>query len=240
MLKYEKEKEKAAFKDMSFKKKCEHIWEYYRLEIIWGTIGLLFIAWILNHYIINPPKDPSLNITFHSYEVDTHSLDPLEEQLREAFPEMYTSDTEIQLYTNSSGLDDQDTEYASVMKMMALMASESIDIVIGDYDEMAYDAYNSYLMPLDDVFTEEEMRQLEELAYVQEGAESGICSIRPGDIDTDGNEYLMEERPYFVDVSGNLTLRTIISGEATYIGISSNAVHLEEAKEVLWYLLTAE
>ena len=46
MLKHEKEQEKAAFKQMTFKEKRQHIWEYYRMEIIWGVIGLIFVGWL--------------------------------------------------------------------------------------------------------------------------------------------------------------------------------------------------
>lgn len=240
MLKYEKEKEKAAFRKMSFREKRQHIWEYYRTEIIWGIIGLLCVCWLLNHYILNPPKDPSLNITFNSLQVDRDSFAPLEEQLKENFPELYTDREEIQIISVMSGVSDAEQEYAATMKLLAMMAANEIDVFIGDYTLMYTSAYNSYMHPLDDIFTEEELALIEKEAYVQEDAESGIMIVEPGDIDTDGNEYRMEARPYFIDISGNLTLRTIIAGEPTYIGISSNTDNLEEAKAVLMYLLTAE
>ena len=41
MLKYEKEKEKAAFKKMTFREKLTHINNYYRLPIVIGTIAKL-------------------------------------------------------------------------------------------------------------------------------------------------------------------------------------------------------
>lgn len=240
MLKYEKDKEKAAFKQMTGAEKRQHIWEYYRVEIICGCIGLLILCWIFNHYILNPPKKPSVNITINSLQVDNSKVDDLNDQLKEVFPEYYTKKTEIHINTNMSGISDPEQEYAAMMKMIAMMAANELDVVIGDYTLMYTNAFNSYLAPLDDIFTEEELARIEELAYVQEDAESGIISVQPGDIDTDGNEYLMEERMYLVDISHNSMVRIIIAGEPTYIGISSNTQHMEEAKAIFWYLLTGE
>jgi ABC-type glycerol-3-phosphate transport system substrate-binding protein len=204
------------------------------------VIGLFVVYWLLNHYVLNPPKDPSVNITINSLQIDTRGVEEWKTQLKEDFPQYYTDKTEIQVISNMSGLDDPEQEYASTMKMIAMMAANEVDIFVGDFTLMYTNAFNSYMMPLDDIFTEEELEQIEALAYVQEDAESGIIRIQPGDLDTDGNTYLMEERPYMIDVSHNTTLRSLIAGEPTYIGISSNTLHLEEAKELLWYFLTGE
>ena len=241
MLDYEKAKEKAAFKEMNFKQKKEHIKEYYRLHIILGIVGIFLIGWALNHYIINPPKKASVNITFHSYLVDMDSFDPVEAELKEAFPELYTDRTHIEFIADSVGLDnDADMEYASIMKIMAMIEAKSVDILVGGYDIMSSDAYQSYLMPLDEIFTEEELQKIEQYGYKQEGADSSIIYVAPGDINESGYEYQLEPRMFLVDISGNLGLRTIICGEPTYIGFCVNSPRIEQAKEVFWYLLTGE
>ena len=243
MLDYEKAKEKAAFKEMDLRHKREHIWEYYRLPIVLTIVGLFLLGWALNHYVINPPKKASVNLTFHSYIIDMDSFEQLEGPLKEAFPELYTDRTEIELISNTVGLDSSgnaEGEYASVMKMMAMITAKSVDLVIGDYDVLSADAYNSYLTPLNEVFTEEELKKIEELGYVQEGADSPIVWISEGGMNENGYAYLEDPEMFLVDISGNLAARTIICGEATYVGFAANTPHLEEAKEVFWYLLTGE
>ena len=244
MLKYEKDKEKQAFKEMTFKLKLAHIWEYYRLPIGICIVCAFFLGWCLNHYIINPPKNVSVNITIHTYVVDQDAVEEVEEELaaEESLSDLYTDTTEIELLTVMMGLDDttssySEDAYAAAMKMLTLMASNSIDLIVGDETALESDAYNGYLMSLYDVFTDEELELIEEMGYVQEDAESSIIWSQQAEMDDDLNEYLLDAEPYYIDISGNLSLRTSIAGEATYIGFCSTSPNLEEAKDVFWYLL---
>lgn len=241
MLDYEKEKEKKAFKEMTWAQKREHIKEYYRMPILLGLVGLFILGWCLNHYVINPPKKPSVNITFHSIEIDGVAAVQLGKSLKEPFPELFDKKHEVEVITNQVGLDSMgngEDEYASAMKMLAMMTAKSIDLVIGDSLAMQADAYNSYLMPLTDVFTEEELDRIRELGYVQEDADSCIIEVGPGDYDENGYPIQLDPQPFMVDISGNFNVRKIISGEPTYIGFAANAQHLEEAKKIFWYFLT--
>ena len=242
MLKYEKDKEKAAFKEMTFKQKVEHIREYYTLHIIIGLVVAYLLGWGLNHYIINPPKKPTVNVTFHSYEVSQDAMKELEAELPEVFPEYYSKKYEIQTDSIPTSYDmgEMGINAPSVTKLVANIESRSIDLMIGDMTCLGSDAYNSYLMPLYEVFTEEELAEIEKLGYVQEDADSPIIEISPGDINEYGYEYLLDPEPFLVDLSGNQALRTITNGEPTYVGFVANTKHLDEAKELFWYFLTGE
>lgn len=242
MLKYEKDKEKAAFKEMSFQKKMEHIREYYTLPIVLGLVGLYIFGWALNHYVINPPKKATVNITFHSYEISQDEMEKLEKELPDVFPEYYDDRHEISTDQISTGIDMGAAGYdsASGTKLVAMIETKSIDLLVGDLSALGNDAFNAFLMPLTDVFTDEELARIKELGYVQEGADSPIVEVSEGELNEYGYETLKDPQPYLVDLSGNLTLRTIINGEATYVGFAANAPHLEEAKELFWYFLTGE
>ncbi len=240
MLKYEKDKEKMAFKQMPFKKKIEHIWEYYRLTIVLSLVGIIMLGWILNHYIINPPKDPSVMLLFHSYAIDYDALDELSLQLAERFPDLYTDRTEIQLNYNATGMDDQGTEAVAATKMIVLVAAGDIDLIAGSYDEMYSDAFNSYLMPLDDVFTEEEMEKLAALAPDDEESGNGIYNVSPGDVDENSEVILLEERPFFVNISQNEALKKVTGEKQIYLGVSCTSKHLDAAKELFWAFLQDE
>ena len=243
MLDYEKEKEKKAFKEMTWRQRWEHIKEYYRWHIVLGLVALFLVGWALNHYVINPPKKASVNITFHSIEIDGMKAEALGESLQEVFPEFYDSDHEIEVIDVQVGLDSMgysEDEYASAMKIMAMMETRSIDLVIGDMTALSGDAYNSYLMPLTEIFTEEELEKIKEYGYVQEDADSCIVEISPGDYDDRGNPIRLEAKPFLIDISGNFEIRQIISGEATYAAFAVNSTHIEEAKALFWYFLTGE
>ena len=243
MLDYEKEREKKAFKEMTLAQKWEHIKEYYRWYIILGIVVLFLVGWALNHYVINPPKKASVNITFHSIEIDGMKAIDLGKSLEEIFPEYLDSKHEIEIIDIQVGLDSMgysEDEYASAMKMMAMMETKSIDLVIGDMTALSADAYNSYLMPLTEIFTEEELEKIKEYGYVQEDADSCIVEVSPGDYDDKGHPIRLDPQPYLIDISHNFEVRQIISGEATYVAFAVNSPRIEEAKALFWYLLTGE
>ena len=192
MLKYEKEKEKAAFKKMTFKEKAGHIVMYYRYHILIGIAVIAILAWALNHYIINPPKKSSLTLLFHTSVMDSDKVPDVQQALNEAFPELCTED---------------------------------------------------------EVFTEEEMARLRELADQQvqvdededgEERESGIveAELVTTDIDTD-EEIVSGPYPYLINISNNETIREIFYDQDIYVGVVVNATNVEAAKEMIWYLLSS-
>ncbi len=246
MLDYEKEKEKKAFRAMTWREKYEHIKEYYRMPIILGLVGIFMLGWILNHYIFNPPKKTSLNVTFHSFQVESDLAEDLKYQLNTVFPEFVDSRHEAEVLTLSVGLDlvggggYSEQSYAVAMKLLALLETKDMDLIVGNPACMASNGFNAYLMPLNEVFTPEELEKIESLGYVQEDADSCIISFGQGEVGEDGYQYEGEPIPVAVDISGNEQLREIIYGEPVYIGFACTSQRLEEAKEVFWYFLTGE
>lgn len=250
MLKYEKEKEKAAFKKMTFKEKAGHIVMYYRYHILIGIAVIAILAWALNHYIINPPKKSSLTLLFHTSVMDSDKVPDVQQALNEAFPELCTEDKEIQITTlgTASGGDPQ-VEYATVMKAMAMVSAKELDLIIADRETGLDDVASEYLKPLHEVFTEEEMARLRELADQQvqvdededgEERESGIveAELVTTDIDTD-EEIVSGPYPYLINISYNETIREIFYDQDIYVGVVVNATNVEAAKEMIWYLLSS-
>ena len=250
LLKYEKEKEKAAFKKMTFKEKAGHIVMYYRYHIMIGIAVIAILAWALNHYVINPPKKSSLTLLFHTSIMDSDKVDDAQTALNEAFPELCTEDKEIQITTlaTATGGDPQ-VEYATVMKAMAMVSAKELDLIVADKETGLQAVASEYLRPLDEVFTEEEMVRLRELAdqQVQVDGDEGEEEKEPGiveaelvttDIDTD-EEIRSGPYPFLINISNNETIREIFYGQDIYVGIVTNATNVEAAKEMIWYLLSS-
>ena len=65
------EKPHTKFNELSTKEKIEHISEYYKLHILGALLGVLFVFWMLNHYIFNPPPVMTLDVSIYgSYASD--------------------------------------------------------------------------------------------------------------------------------------------------------------------------
>lgn len=111
------------------------------------------------------------------------------------------------------------------------------------------DVASEYLKPLHEVFTEEEMARLRELADQQvqvdededgEERESGIveAELVTTDIDTD-EEIVSGPYPYLINISNNETIREIFYDQDIYVGVVVNATNVEAVKEMIWYLLSS-
>ena len=161
MLKYEKEKEKKAFKAMTFREKMTHIRNYYMLHIVAIIIIIAIAAWALNYYVINPPKTASLSIITMSdagLNLDTTEFQQL---LNEQLPELCTERQEVQVQAMSMINDDYQTGYYNSQKLVALVASQSVDLLIGPLELMESYAGADYFYHLDEFFTEEELSTME-------------------------------------------------------------------------------
>ena len=182
--------------------------------------------------------------------MDSDKVPDVQQALNEAFPELCTEDKEVQITTlgTASGGDPQ-VEYATVMKAMAMVSAKELDLIIADRETGLDDVASEYLKPLHEVFTEEEMARLRELADQQvqvdededgEERESGIveAELVTTDIDTD-EEIVSGPYPYLINISNNETIREIFYDQDIYVGVVVNATNVEAAKEMIWYLLSS-
>lgn len=231
MLKYEKEKEKKAFKAMTFREKMTHIRNYYMLQIIATIVILAIGGWALNRFVINPPKKASLSIINMSDR--TVNLDPGEFQamLNEQLPELCTDREEIQVMSMAMIEDDYQSAYYNSQKVMALVASQSVDIIIGSEELLTGYAKGDYFLHLDEFFSEEELSRMN----VQE------CEVI---IETDEmGRVVKAEGPFKLLIS--LGSPEILQSEFgtkqdLYLGIVANSLNPESVKIFIEYLLNLQ
>ena len=90
------------------------------------------------------------------------NLDPGEFQvmLNEILPELCTETEEIQVISMAMMEDDYQTAYYNSQKLMAMIASKSVDVMIGSEEMLVQYAKADYLMHLDELFSEEELARL--------------------------------------------------------------------------------
>ena len=228
MLKYEKEKEKKAFKKMPFKEKLGHIKEYYTWYIVAAICVIAIGLWALDWYVLNPPKDASLSIITMS-DVSVNP-DPTEFELKlnELFPQMCTETEEVQVMGLNMMDDENQTGYYNSQKLMALVAAQDVDIMIGNVDLMEAYAESDYFYRIDDIYSEEEMADMDiiETELVTETDALGRVTASEGPY------------PYLIHL-GNMEFFQSEFGtkQDLAVGIVGNSPNLENVKIFLAYLL---
>lgn len=210
----------ADFKDLSRKEKREFIWDYYKIHIIAGILGLLALGWFVNHYFINPPAEVALDITVFSDNYNSEKGTELEEQLNQAILDASKNETVMIDYINIGESVDPAMRQAAVVKMAAKAS-------IGEFDLMLFqgDFYRNYdnegvLQPLDQLL-----------------AEAGAM---PPESDLVRGRQLgkTDDMIYLVKVSNNEYIKQLINPSIPlYIGVHADSSHQTEVVSGLRFLL---
>lgn len=159
------DEEKNKLREMSFKMKLEYIWDYYKLWIIGIICGVAFLTSIITT-VLNKPDEMILNAVFLNtglIDVDETSIISgyLEDSGIQAEEDQVFID--VSMHIDRSGNDYMNMNYDQ--KMMAYIASQSVDIIMGDEDNFLFYAGNGALLDLKEALPEELLLSLEENLY---------------------------------------------------------------------------
>ena len=230
MIQSDREKAKEAYKTLQGKEKLEYIWNYYKWAIIGGFLALLFIAWSINHYIINPPKKDSLAIG----AVSSRYLDLMNEELPNTLnlmlPTLSDKRNQITVYDLLMTNDADQNSYYNGQRMVMMIAAESLDVLIGDEEIMKAIGQGGYLLNLDGFLKEEERA-----AYDTVQVEVTTATDELGRVTGSGGPY-----PLLLRIGTNKLLKEKFGSQELYLGVVGNAPHQEAIHELLAYFMTLE
>lgn len=177
-------------------------------------------------------KTVSLGVAVAAMYVDDAKLTLLKDDLTAAFPDMNNEETAMSIQSIPTGDPEGDpmSAMAGMTKISAMMAAGEIDILICDPDNARRHGDNGETyVALDQLFTEEEI------------AELGITGVTLPVVDEETSELTGEQtHAVGVDLSGNAKINELflIDSPAAYVIVSTK--NLENAREVIKYLLTME
>lgn len=154
-----------SFKDLSFKKKIEHIWEYYRLLIF----GVLFVAiagssMVYAMFIKEKPVNycgVGIYNTYITEEQNSTMTDQLNESLGLVFPDTVT--------VTDYYFDENDKVFNVDMeqKFITYLFSLEMHLVAAPKTDVEMFVQAEYLAPLTDYYTEDELKEIEDrLVYL--------------------------------------------------------------------------
>ncbi len=198
-LRDEIKRENIKIKDMSFKKKIEYIWEYYKVHIISITAAIIFICVFVQEYKEN--KRPLyLDVILINSDIAYEDTNYIKDDF------IKYSDIDIETYNLtidptpviSETQNDQMT-IANIQKVMAMYAAGDLDVVIGpDSIINGYGAVGAH-MDLTSVLDNDLKKTLTDKGYeiyyttVYEEDENGnqqAIETYPAGVYLDNSEYL--------------------------------------------------
>lgn len=193
-----------TFRDLSFKKKLEHIWEYYSFGIVAGVIALFLIISLIR---TQTADESLLNVLMLDSNVNAHSdSDGFDEFLTaygyEPFDGAVSLNANLSFYdqTELEVLDEMDynqamqENYEKEQILFTLMASGDRDVIFGKGDIFLSYADQGMMADLSAILSEELLaRYADQLVYTDEG---GTAEPYPCAVALSGNPWL-EEHGYY-------------------------------------------
>jgi len=201
-------------------------------------LSVCFLVTLLAGCAPNNNEDTPFQMVFTSLYINNAAVSDYTDSLIIALPEL-SVDGKAPLFTSmimgevendieSGIINDPIMAMAGMMKMTALISSGEIDIIVSDIDNAARNARGGMFMPLDEIFTVDELNAMNgRLLYFDL-------------IDYDGDEATPtgEITPICgIDISENEMMKQIFGAQEIGVFIVVNANNLDLAKEVMLTLI---
>lgn len=215
---------KEKLEGKSFKYKASYYWEYYRIPALVVILVGIFLFSLIKTIVT--AKDIAFEAVFINTAAtpdETEFADILEidqDEYEVYFDNSFTISLDTETYS--------ETNYTMIQKLMALVASESVDVMIGDPDVMSAYAESEFYADLRDYFDEDTLNALGDKVhwYTPKDSETGEVT---------GDAY-----PILIDVTDAPKLEGCLSTESAYFGIVVNNKHNDEVTMFYDYLYSEE
>ncbi|QUH30512.1 hypothetical protein [Vallitalea guaymasensis] len=215
-----KKSNKAKFKELTRKEKVEYIWEYYKLHIFAGIFVLIVIGSFLNIWVFNPPPKSAVSVNFVGSSIFADNTEPLEKELNPIIVTEEMGNKKVFINTYIFGMKDPQMQMATQTKFIANISARELDVLILDKEQFDSLVLQGSMLPLDQVFSEDELGKLTD-------------RLLKGKSEEDTNEQI-----YGIDITDIEKIKTVMVGDSDIvIGVVSNTLKIEESKKVIkWFL----
>lgn len=209
-------KTKTNFKKLSFKKKLQYIWDYYKLIIALCLLLLYTLCYFtFRHFSYSEPE-------LYAAYVNLVMGSETERNIITNSPVKLQSYTNLVLTDNTDSLD-YSYAYASQAKILASIDSEQLDIVIANEEAFAAFAQNGYLCNIEDYLSNASPVLADKL---QEYYVSNV------DLSTD----TILEYPMGLDLSCSTYIQKAEFPEKIYLAVIANSNRRDAVLKYIEYL----
>jgi hypothetical protein len=147
-----------TFKDLSFKKKLEHIWEYYRWLIL-GVLFVLIAGTSIAATILTPKPDNYAGIAVYRTHITQEQTDGLTADLNSAL----SIGTDKSVTITNYYFDSTDSVFNNDMeqKFITYLYSLELHLVAANQEDTEMFIDSEYIAPLTDYLSEDELNELD-------------------------------------------------------------------------------
>jgi len=210
-------KERDKLREMNFKEKLDHIWEYYKFFIIGFVIAATVILSVIYSLVLNPNPEPVLFISWNAGFATDEQIDDLKEYLEyHLVDEEENEEVVISMFF----FDENNPETIMVghQRTAAMIAAGVIDLFV--LDEELLEAYSQigFLLPLESIMAEIYRRDSEIYNRITEYTIYALCGVE---------DDVFEERVAAITIGRN----PLFSGlgffeQEMYLGVSVTSGNL--------------
>ncbi len=215
------QKETLTFKELTFKKKLEFIWDYYK----WWIIGVVFVAVTLG-YMIPSIIESNKEVVLYAAFMNSNIVDAGSTTIMDDFVEYSGIDIEgkkIVLDTNMYIERDRPTAFSneSTQKFFALLSTNTMDVVVLNTENFDFYVKQGTFSDLSTILSPEQMEKYKDLLVY--ASTENDSTQKPYAINTTGSNVLKKDKAYLLD---------------NYFTIPVNAEKQETAVQFLEYLMS--
>jgi len=140
----------ARLREMTFKEKLQHIWEYYRLHLMVLVVILIIAGSLINIWLINPRQKTVLFVAWNAGFAMQEQLTAVADVLAEGVVENTKKETvEVSLFFAPEG--DPQSEMANTMRLTAMVAAGAIDVFILDNELLIEYTERGLIQPVEEM-----------------------------------------------------------------------------------------
>lgn len=203
-----------------FSKKVEYIWDYYRYWILGILVAIAFCVSIGSSIYHNIKYTQIFYCSIFNNPLTDEGLASLETGFSDYYgldPESETIYFDSSFIINAEG--DPQTNYVTIQKIGAVVASKTVDLMIGDTFTLEQYAVDGYFYDLEELLPPETYEALSEYMIPYTYIEENITA------------------PYAIDLSqSRLVQEGILYVKEPIAGIVINSQHPEVAVKFLEYI----
>ena len=197
-----------TFKELKFKDKIDHIWTYYRIQIVVVVFSIVAVVSLLNHFVFNPPPRIGFGVTFFGAPVPMFINDSLREEMENIIPEWDNSRQMLDI-TNVFESGNISMDMAVMQRFTAMLFSGEVDILL------------VYTDALEEVFKNRlasDLRLILPDGYFEAIDETLIVYGNVSEVDFMGEvvAILYENAPLGLSLYGNAFFQELAEGNPTF------------------------
>lgn len=221
--------EKARLREMTFKEKMQHIWEYYKIHLIVIVVILIVIGSFVNIWFINPRPKTVLFIAWSAgFALDEQTTGLADVLTGELVENKRKEAVEVSLFLTDSS--DPQMEMANTMRMTAMIAAGMLDVFILTDELVAEFSQNGAIQPLDAILAELKSADPALYAEIEDSIAYGMYTTEEGS---------SGERMMGIDISNSPIISELAfySEQGLWFCVTANSGNLDNIVPALIVLL---